>query len=117
MVMESADEVEEVAEETRRLIRNGREGVDWVVTVTGHSAGGILPLRTVPMMELTFAKADEPEQPLRRALCLGDSLASLHDGELLASLQGSQPFREPLSEPEPKPRKGRRGRNRPSSRD
>jgi hypothetical protein len=63
-------------------------------------------------MELVFAHADEPDRPLRRVLHFGDQLAEVADGELLSAFQGSTPFSEPLKEPEPPPRKGKRKKRR-----
>jgi len=112
MVMEGSEEEGDVAEERIRTVRDGVDGLEWVVNVAGRSASGILPLRTVPVMELVFAHADEPGRPLKRALQFGEKLADMTDQEILSALHGSEPFSEPLEEPEPPTRKGRRERGR-----
>jgi len=117
MVMEGGDEETKGRQEGKRVIHDEESGLDWVVTVTGWSASGILPLRTVPLMELNFAQSVEPERPLRRALCYGGDLADIPDDQILSSLRSSEPFREPLREPNGNDRRGRIGKNRRRPRD
>jgi hypothetical protein len=98
-----------------RTVRDEFSGTDWVVTVAGRSSSGILPRRSVPLMELTFSRAEEPHRPLRSILRLGNDLNRLSDQELLRALGDAEPYRDPLEGPEePKKhgrsRKGRRSR-------
>jgi hypothetical protein len=108
--MEGGEEEESVVEGASREIHDPVAGVDWVATVAGRSASGILPLRTVPVLDLVFAHADQPDRPLRRVLHFGEKLSDVPDRELLSALAGSKPFSEPLEEPEPPSRRGKRGK-------
>jgi hypothetical protein len=103
---ENGGEGEEV-----RTVKNPGDGREWLVRVSGRSAGGVLPLRTIPILELTFFHADDPGQPLRRALCQGEALESLQDGELISWLDASRPVSGPKGESEggPPGRKGKKG--------
>lgn len=115
MAMEGGEEEKPEGEENLRMIREEETGVEWVVSVSGHSASGVLPLRTVSLMELNFAKADAPDRPLRRAVCSGGDLAEVSSQELLAVLKSSGPFTEPLrGSPEDRgsSRRGKYRRNR-----
>lgn len=117
IVMEGGGEEDGDRREKPRVVHDGETDLDWIVTVSGRSASGILPLRTVPLMELSFAKADEPGRPLRRALCCGEDLVDVPDHELLCSLNSSAPFREPMREPNGSGRQGRSGKDRRTPRD
>jgi hypothetical protein len=99
--------------EESRVISDPRDGRDWLVRVSGQSAGGILPLRTVPLLELSFAPAEDPHQPLRRAICRGEGLEGLQDEELLACLRDSNPIPPPDSDPPSKRTGKRKSRFRP----
>jgi hypothetical protein len=112
MVMEGGSEEDADRQNKPRVVHDGEAGLDWIVTVSGRSASGILPLRNVSLMELSFAKADEPGRPLRRVLCCGEDLMDISDHELLSSLNSSAPYREPMREPNGKDRQGRRRRDR-----
>ncbi len=112
MVMEGGEEKERGPGDRIRVFHDEETGLDWSVTLTGQSASGILPRRTVPLIELTFSKVDSPEEPLRRALCRGEDLAGLSDAELGAALKGSEPFSPPMKEAEANEKKGRTSKNR-----
>jgi hypothetical protein len=110
-VMEGLGE-EEGLEERRRTFRDQESDTEWIVTVSGRSASGVLPLRTVPLLELSFALAEEPGRPLRRALCCGRDLLDLPDHELLSSFGSSEPFKNPLTESDGTGRPIRKSKNR-----
>lgn len=96
MAMEGQDP--ETAEEGGQEIRRFPDpwgGEDWVARISGRSASGILPLRVIDLMEISFSRADEPERPVRRAVCQGNSLAELEDEELLRLLDESRPYETP----------------------
>ncbi|MFH1763451.1 MAG: hypothetical protein ABIF09_04585 [Gemmatimonadota bacterium] len=114
--MEGGEDEEKFRKDEPRRVHDGKSGSDWIVRVTGRSASGVLPLRTVPLMELSFTKTGEPGLPLRRALCRGQDLADIPDPDLLAFLKNSEPYREPLP-PDEKGRPGRRGKGRGVIRD
>jgi len=116
MAMEGEEEEKEGPEKVR-IIHDETSGLDWMVTVSGRSASGILPLRTVPLMELTFSEAENPDRFLRRAVCYGGALADIPDDELLSSFKSSEPFREPMREPREKGSPGRLGNRRKTPRD
>ena len=114
MAMEGGEDEEPGRLETDRTVHDEGTGLDWVVTVTGRSASGVLPLRTIALMELTFAEAESPEQPLRKALHSGNDLTDLSDDELLSLLQRAAPFRKPMKVRTDHDGKGRKGKNRRS---
>jgi len=111
--MDGGDQDGPGGEERRtRSFSEGEDGEEWVVTVTGRSGSGVLPLRSVSLLELTFARADAPERPLRSTLTHGINLADLSEEELRTSLARSEPFREPMRLTEEKDKKRRRKRSR-----
>jgi hypothetical protein len=57
--------------------RDPANGQEWVLEVTGRSTSGVLPLRSIHLMDVSFALADNPELPLRRALCPEEDLSDL----------------------------------------
>ena len=92
--MEIGEEEERDRRGETRMVRDEESGAAWMVKVSGRSASGVLPLRTVPLMELSFAKVDEPGLPHRRALCFGADLLDIPDHELLSCLKSSEVDRE-----------------------
>jgi hypothetical protein len=107
--MEGVDADASGGDPPHRTFPDPEEGEDWVVTIGGRSASGILPLRTVALLDLVFARVGEPQKPLRRALCPGGDLDELSEEALLAAFRDSEPFRPSLQEKkEEKP--NRRGR-------
>jgi len=111
MGMESGEEDDDAGTENARTFQDGKTGEEWIARVTGQSSSGILPLRTVPLLEITFARAQEPDRPLRQALGYGTNLGRISDQELLSLLQRSDPFKEPIQEIESQDRKGRKVKN------
>lgn len=113
MVMEGTDHEGSGGEDREREFVDPETGEAWVVAVVGRAVSGILPLRTVPLMELDFFRPGESRTPARRAVCKGEDLSGLTDSELLTVLQGSEPYRDP-HDPEKKSTEDRRrpGRNR-----
>jgi hypothetical protein len=116
LAMEGTEEDEEERRRRLRTIQDEETGEVWIVTLAGRSASGILPLRTVPLMELNFARIDEPDLPLRRAIYQGDDLTRIQDRELLESLKASAVFREPERERDENEHQGLKRKNRRSSR-
>lgn len=98
--MEGTDGGDTRVKEQRRTFRDPANGREWVLAVTGRSTSGVLPLRIIPLMEVTFALAENPEVSVRRALCQGGTLDGLADDEVLGLFRRSRPCRTP----------GRRGR-------
>jgi hypothetical protein len=68
-------------------------------------------------MELIFSRADNPERPLRQALCYGNDLPDLLDQELQELLSSSDPYQEPMQPREQKDRRKKKGKNRRPPRD
>jgi hypothetical protein len=95
-----------------RVIREEEKGRDWVVTVSGRTASGVLPLRTVALLELSFSREDEPLKALRQAILPGVDLAQLSDEDLINGLRRSRPYREPNRELLGGGSKGRGGKGR-----
>lgn len=112
MVMEAGDEGTDGSGEVVRTFREAGSAQEWVVSVVGHSAIGVLPLRSVPILELSFARADAPDRPLRSVIHFGTALESLSDQEVLECFHRARPFRETLRGPDEPDRKGRRRKAR-----
>jgi hypothetical protein len=93
-----------------RLLEDPDSGLNWIVTVAGRSAGGILPLRTVPIMELNFTREDLPKEDRQSVLCFGNDLSEIPDQDLLECLRRSGPFREPMRPLDDRDRNGRQPR-------
>jgi len=110
MAMEGGDDEDDGRSDASRTVRDDESGADWVVTVSGRSASGILPLRTIPLMELTFAEAEDPGQPIRQVLHSANELAALSDDELLSLLKRSDPYRTPMKARGEKDGRGRKGK-------
>ena len=111
LAMEGNEDEDEEELGRPRLIEDPDSGVKWIVTVSGRSASGILPLRTVPIMELNFAQEDLPKETRQAALCFGKDLSEVPDQDLLACLRKSGPFREPMRPLDDVGRNGRQPRN------
>jgi hypothetical protein len=109
MAMEGADAEGSSEGPPQRTFSDPEGGEDWVVTIGGRSASGILPLRTVALLDLNFARVGEPQNPLRRVLCPGGDLDELSEETLLAAFLDSEPFRPSLRE-EKEEKRNRRGR-------
>jgi hypothetical protein len=116
MGMEPEEDEDRGDKDEARILHDEESGMDWIVTVGGRSASGILPLRTVPLMELNFAKAEAPDRILRQALRYGVDLADITDPELLNSLRDSGPFRESMKTQDSPEKKDRKRKNRRSRR-
>jgi len=117
LVMEAGGKEKEPGEEVEpRRVRDPKTNKEWVVSVTGRSGSGILPLRSVPIMEVAFSDPDDPKRPIRRAMAIEGDLETISDQVLLESLGRSRPFTEPLQERGDGERRGRGGRGRRSRR-
>ena len=112
-----AGESDESAEKPPRVIEVPESGEKWIVAVTGRSGSGILPLRSIPLADLTFARPQTPEQPERQVLIHDRALDDVTDAELISLLNRSKSYTPPLREPDGKKGRGRkRARHRRSSR-
>jgi hypothetical protein len=116
MGIEAGEDAEDLDQENTRVVHEVETETDWIVRVGGRSVSGVIPLRTIPLMELTFSRLETPNEPLRRVLHHGETLARIPDHELLSLLEKAEPFREPMTVPEQPPRKRQKGGNRPPSR-
>ena len=65
---------EEDPESNLRTLEDSETGLEWVVRVSGRSGGGILPLRTIPLLHLTFTPPADSDLPLRRGVFPGETL-------------------------------------------
>ena len=115
MAMEGPEAEQEEAQSEDRVVTDPERGEDWVVRVSGQSSSGILPLRVISLLEIAFSRVGEPEKPIRRALCQGESLDELKDEDLLRLLTESRPYdpvdlqdgRKSGRNPRSRPRQGR----------
>ena len=110
-VMEGGGGEGEEAELELRKFRDPASGEEWIVWISGRSISGILPLRTIPLMELAFAKAEDPRQPLRRATSQGSVLEPLLDDDLVELLHASISYRMPGEVSSNNERRARKGRD------
>lgn len=110
LVMEGSEEGEGESSPESRVFRDGAGDQEWIARIVGRSGSGILPLRTVQLMEVVFSRTEEPERLLRSAICQGEDLMDLSEEEILALLEGSEPYREPGEESDGK--EGRRGKGK-----
>ena len=72
----------------------GAEEQEWVVTVVGTSVTGAPSDPGAPLLHLHFARAEEPDTPLRQLLTVGRDIEDLFDEELRQLLQRARPLRE-----------------------
>ncbi len=114
MVMDGGEGPETEAKSDVKAFLDPLTGDSWVARVSGRSNGGVLPLRTIPLMEVEFFKETEPDSPLRHAVWQGASLEGLDEGALNLLFQASNPYSTPKPEEAPRDRKKRRGRPRRS---
>jgi hypothetical protein len=91
----------EPVEDTPRLRRvvDPTAGAEWIARVTGRSTSGVIPLRVIPLVELTFSKAEAPDVPVRRAIYQGEPLEELDDDTLLRLLRSAGPVESGSSPP------------------
>lgn len=115
MAMEGVENEAAAPTEERRTVVDPSSEAEWVVAVSGRSGSGILPLRTIPLLELTFAKGEEPDRPVLRALTRGEELHPFTDEDLLRLLASAEPYRPPQAPPstEETPARKERGRRGP----
>ncbi|MFC1791143.1 hypothetical protein ACFL0I_01580 [Gemmatimonadota bacterium] len=111
MAMEGTEADAAPQNEEGRRVTEPETGVEWTVEISGRSGSGILPLRTIPLMELTFSRFQDPNHPRRCVLTQGDDILSLSEEDLLHLLGRSEPCRPPKDPPEPEDRPGRRGKS------
>ena len=76
----------------RRAFRDPADGLEWVLAVVGRSTSGVLPLRSIRLMEVSFATANNPELPLRMVLCQEGDLGDLSDDEVLGLFRMSRAY-------------------------
>jgi len=105
-----AEEEGRTVEEELRTVLDPVSGQEWIASVAGRSGSGILPIRSVPVMEVVFSHPENPGNPLRRAVEYGRDLDQITDQELLAVLGRAVPYGDPLKAPPSEGGKGRRSR-------
>lgn len=78
---------------SRRLgLGEGEREEEWIARVEGRAETGGAGDTGVPLLFLTFARADDPERRLRETIRVGRSLAGLSEMELEAALAEARPF-------------------------
>jgi hypothetical protein len=115
MAMEGTENEPEEEAPDFRTFTDPQDDREWVVRILGRSGSGILPLRVIPLMELAFARPEEPEKPVRSVLCQGEALADLKDGDLIRLLGRSKVFEAPDLDRHSQDRRGHRDRSRSRS--
>ena len=114
MAMDGAEGPETQGENEVKAFLDPLTGDRWMARVSGRSNGGVLPLRTIPLMEVAFFKETGPDSPLRHAVWQGDSIDKLDEEGLFLLFQASKPYSPPKPEEAPRERKKKRGRPRGS---
>ena len=71
------------------------EGVEWIAKGVGRGASGTARDRTVPLVLVIFARADDPERPLREGWFVGRHLDRASEDELGELLVSARPARSP----------------------
>jgi len=117
MAMEGAEAEIPNGSMDQRTIPDPEGKEDWVVTVGGRSASGVLPLRTVSLLELHFARIGDPQVPVRRTLCPGENLDGFSDDQLEQAFHASEPYSPSLREEKEGNGRNRKRRGHPISRD
>jgi hypothetical protein len=95
VVMEGASEAGGGAEPQRRTFRDPSNGREWVLSVAGRSTSGVLPLRSIRLMEVRFAPAEMPDSSARMVLCQETDLGELSDDEVLSLFRRSRVHGQP----------------------
>lgn len=67
------------------------EGEEWIARLSGTTVTGLPADAGVPLMQLTFFRAQEPETPVREALGVGETLDDLGEEELRDRLRRAHP--------------------------
>jgi hypothetical protein len=112
VVMEGPSEAGSGAGPQRRTFRDPSNGREWVLSVAGRTTSGVLPLRTIRLMEVQFAPAESPEGPCRMVLSQETGLAELSEEEVLSLFRRSRVHRQP----DPKTRGARSSEGRGGAR-
>ena len=96
-----------------RLSASSRStGKEWIARITGRSTSGVVPVRTISLMEVSFYRADAPETPVRHTLCRSKTLEDIGDEGILQLFRASLPYPPPTPSPPSREKKGRRNRSR-----
>ena len=100
--METEEEPDDLSAgpENTRTFEDPASGARWTAEITGQSMSGVLPLRTVPILEVVFKPEGYDGPPLKRALHQGESLAGFSEAEMIELLAGAKDFRGSLSQPQ-----------------
>jgi hypothetical protein len=112
MGMETEEEAEPLplSSEISRSFSDPSSGTEWTAEVTGWSRSGVLPLRTVPILEIVFRTGEPDTAPQKRIVHQGESLKGFTEAELVRLLSKAEAYTEPLTEPKPKRTPSRKGR-------
>ena len=114
IVMESAEAELGEGGSPLRSFQDPVSGQEWIARISGRSISGVVPLRVIPLMEVGFARAEEPATVVLRAVRPGESLDDLDDEGLLRLFHSAGPFSRPA--PEAPAPEARRGKNRSTGR-
>ena len=68
------------------------EDEEWIVRVEGRTETGGPGDAGAPLLFLTFARADEPDNRIRETVRVGRRLDGLSETELLAALEDARPY-------------------------
>ncbi|NIR80367.1 MAG: hypothetical protein GWM92_16550 [Gemmatimonadetes bacterium] len=64
---------------------------EWIARITGRTVSGTRPDTGAPLMELSFYRADEPDDPRRHVLTVERDLDHFYDEDLGELLERARP--------------------------
>lgn len=112
VVMDGAPEKEGISGNESRILVDPATGQEWIARITGRSSSGVVPTRSIALMEVAFFSPGDPDTPVRHTLCQSEAMGELGEDGILQVFRASLPYRPPPSPPSSKETKGRRNRSR-----
>jgi len=112
VVMDGGPDREDIPGNEFRILVDPATGQEWIARITGRSNSGVVPTRSIALMEVAFFRPEDPDTPLRHRLCRSEAMEDLGEEGILQLFRTSLPYRTPSSPPPSRERKGRRNRSR-----
>lgn len=74
-------------------VRFERDGEEWIVRLEGRATAGFRGDRGAPIMFLTFARAEEPDDRILEKVAVGRSVEDLGPADLAVLMDDARPWR------------------------